>query len=272
MSVRMQYCGVLMRLLLQTLFILVTLDLSMSAKHFKRDTISDSDSGKKEVRRLVKEQNRVLLDILTELRSENLRQTKQDRVLNAILTCFSCSHDARCKQEGGQMKCVCEPGFIGDGTRCVKNEFEESGLFQHGGLDPFNTSWYFVSSFSAEWEDAREICQRYGADLASLDSTAEWRHVFDAVALNDAGDFHWLGARIEDDGITWRWLNGTKISRFHTSWRDGMPEFSRQGDDCLLMQDVRTFAIHNSWRDYRCSAKFKFICEKVIETRKLLMT
>lgn len=255
-------------MLLKFVFLLLVADLGINSKEAKEGIRS---GGKKEVKRLVKEQNHVLMNILSELRQENLRQNKQERVLDAILTCFSCSHHARCEKSVGRMKCTCEPEFIGDGTRCVRDEFSPAGF--QSGLAPFRTSWFFVSSFKASWVDARAACRRFGADLASCDDVAEWRHLYDTLAAEGvATTFYWLGARNREGGRggtkTWSWIDGTKIFRSHPSWRDGKPEF--YGNNCLLMQDVKAFGFNDSWRDYRCTAKFRFVCELHLPPANLL--
>ena len=94
-------------------------------------------------------------------------------------------------------------------------------------------------------------------------NAAEWRHLYSSMSVtpNGASTFYWLGARSESAGpAAWRWANGsTPLERWHASWRDGKPEFGR--NKCLLMQDIDSFRIQDSWRDYRCTAKFRFVCE-----------
>lgn len=213
---------------------------------------------KRDVKNLMRQQHKVLSGILTELKQENSRQEKQEKVLDAILTCFSCSPNGRCKNTDQKMSCECTPGFIGDGTTCVEDTFTPTGYL--GGMSPYNSSWYFISPETKSWKDARTVCQHHGADLASPETPGEWRHLYDAVGQRDGNNFHWLGAKGDGKlgGYGW-WMDGTRLSRVHSSWRDGKPEYL--GISCLLMQDVETFGIENSWRDYRCSAKFRFICE-----------
>ena len=104
-----------------------------------------------------------------------------------------------------------------------------------------------------------------GKEGKELDTgiNGEWRHLYAAMsaAPGGASAFFWLGAKSAGAGPSpWRWANGSSpLERSHASWRDEKPEFGR--NKCLLMQDIDSFFIRDSWRDYRCTAKFKFVCE-----------
>ena len=110
-------------------------------------------------------------------------------------------------------------------------------------------------------------------EIKEGDLNTEWRHLYSAMSMMPGGasTFFWLGSHSVSGGAApWRWANSSApLQRHHASWRDGKPEFGR--NKCLLMQDIHSFDIEDSWRDYRCTAKFRFVCELHIPTVQFML-
>ena len=176
--------------------------------------------------------------------------------------------DARdiCRRRGGDLVDLSGPPStidLGAEGSVLDDDDDDDGEYEDDNDDDNEDD---AGSDARSEEDTEEKEKEEEEDLppdADPSITDEWRHLYNAMSVAPGGPstFYWLGAQSEGAGAApWRWANGSApLERSHASWRDGKPAFGR--NKCLLMQDIDSFKIEDSWRDYRCTAKFPFVCE-----------
>ncbi|XP_071821886.1 uncharacterized protein [Apostichopus japonicus] len=101
------------------------------------------------------------------------------------------------------------------------------------------------------FDEAREVCQQDGAELASV-STPNKNSIVSDIAN---GQRCWVGAVVHGDEYTW--LNGDPWS--FSNWRKGEPNWHRRPlRACIETNFVRP----TLWNDHFCHAKRLSVCEK----------
>lgn len=110
--------------------------------------------------------------------------------------------------------------------------------------------YYVYCSSSVPWQQARERCQSFGGDLATLKSDPENDWV-GAWSPEDA----WIGltdAEVED---SWKWVDGSSLD-----WSDwALLEPNDNGDeDCVIQLDNN----FDTWNDVSCGSSRRLLCEQ----------
>ena len=178
------------------------------------------------------------------------------------------------------------------GTDNVRGQIREH-IFAPGGgyclniyfeADRPSTCKCVLYSFHREsvtWEESRQLCQKNGGDLASMETDKEWKYLTEFIQ-NLAGSNHseyFIG--LSNKSGSWRWLSNISIEVPGQKWRwhNGQPS----GDgDCAVMYEKysagnnpeakRTKGYFN---DLPCTlrgakgANTGFICEKIVGKRSL---
>uniref|UniRef100_A0A668AFI5 C-type lectin domain-containing protein n=1 Tax=Myripristis murdjan TaxID=586833 RepID=A0A668AFI5_9TELE len=117
------------------------------------------------------------------------------------------------------------------------------------GWTKFNSSCYFISSGSKNWDESRQDCLRRGADLVIINSREE------NSFLKNFGLRVWIGmSDLETEG-EWKWVDGSSLS--YTSWAKGQPDDAREGEDCGEVRPER-----DGWNDLFCTHNQQWVCEK----------
>ena len=100
------------------------------------------------------------------------------------------------------------------------------------------------------WSEARETCQKYGGDLASILNVEEYISVL--RIMKSAQHAFYIG--FTDSAVEGKfiWCDGSNPSSF-LNWRKGEPNDYR-GEDCT----VQTLT---GWVDVDCRSAREFICK-----------
>ncbi|XP_033108741.1 uncharacterized protein LOC117110226 [Anneissia japonica] len=127
----------------------------------------------------------------------------------------------------------------------------------------FETSCYVFISSKQIFEDSRNMCIKENAKLVSIETQAERDYLLDLqnelfrtsvlIGLNDI-----------DEETTWRWIDGSLLQDGFKDWASGEPNNLDPGEDCVIMKTS------GQWRDVRCDAKTRAICEMEIYPLRLL--
>ncbi|XP_029904973.1 CD209 antigen-like protein C isoform X2 [Myripristis murdjan] len=132
-------------------------------------------------------------------------------------------------------------------------EEEKKEMVSHicpDGWTYFNSSCYFKSSESKNWNESRQDCLGKGADLVIINSREE------NSFLKNSGLTAWVGlSDLETEG-EWKWVDGSSLS--YKYWAKGQPD-DYGGEDCGEVRPTR-----DGWNDLPCSERLQWICEKRI--------
>lgn len=86
------------------------------------------------------------------------------------------------------------------------------------GAITFGGSQYRIFLADVKWGEAREMCQRLGGDLASLDSTDKREF----LGMQSGSVQLWVGATHDAKTRRWQWVNGNMIAA--DAWSPGRPQ------------------------------------------------
>uniref|UniRef100_A0A6Q2Z4E3 C-type lectin domain-containing protein n=2 Tax=Esox lucius TaxID=8010 RepID=A0A6Q2Z4E3_ESOLU len=78
---------------------------------------------------------------------------------------------------------------------------------QHLGWRYFGSSLYFLSTEKKSWKESREDCQKTEADLVIINSEEEQKF------LSGLQKRSWIGLTDKDEEGTWKWVDGTILTR-----------------------------------------------------------
>ena len=128
-------------------------------------------------------------------------------------------------------KCVsaCEPYWEENGNHC-----------------------YLWSTDKKNWTEAEDFCQRKGAHLASVTSTAINDYVLEGKDKRQMYQLWIGGSDLEVNGV-WKWTD-CSVWDF-TFWRPGEPNDHLGSQDCLNIHPE-----DRKWDDYQCYTKSGFLC------------
>ena len=101
------------------------------------------------------------------------------------------------------------------------------------------------------WQDARQRCQEYFGDLASITSKQEEElYTKVLVGFSYAEEF-WIGLNDIDNEGKFVWSDGRNYN--YTSWSDGEPNNYLNEDCTILSRSLK-------WNDGLCHYRFYSIC------------
>ena len=121
-------------------------------------------------------------------------------------------------------------------------------------LLPMPTGHYGYRLFTVTrtWHEAREVCQLYGGDLASVASKQDEEKINQLLSAFVNHEGFWFGLNdIETEG-TYVWSDGSEY--FYTNWKDGEPNNSGGNEDCMLA------GLGMKWVDAPCGGKAYSVC------------
>ncbi|XP_067112677.1 C-type lectin domain family 4 member F-like [Osmerus mordax] len=124
----------------------------------------------------------------------------------------------------------------------------------------FNSSCYYISSFSDSWEDGQNFCQEMDGHLAIIHTPEEQTFVWDQLPRGH-WNAYWFGLSDESTEDDWVWVDGTKL--VGGFWEKGEPN-NHIDEDCgyIVKTQVLERKAIQSWYDAPCSMHWPFICEK----------
>ncbi|XP_013408839.1 C-type lectin domain family 4 member E [Lingula anatina] len=133
----------------------------------------------------------------------------------------------------------------------------------------YGTSCYFIGLLPKTWSEAREICQNMDGDLVAIETYGEDSFLYQQIkslpVLTNV--YYWTGgyqnlAIYKDQ---WKWMSTDQSIPFNSQysrWKSGQP--SSLFEHCLNLLCNENC----EWNDARCSLKFPFVCEQMINKAK----
>ncbi|XP_063589316.1 suppressor of tumorigenicity 14 protein-like isoform X2 [Penaeus indicus] len=119
----------------------------------------------------------------------------------------------------------------------------------HTPFDAVGGKCILVDIFeSVTWAEARYLCEKFGADLVTLESLNFYTELLDFLNVKGlAGHDYWVGANDTETEGEWAWLNGTPVRMGTPLWalyryssNDYQQEpISSDSGDCAFMDKSR---------------------------------
>lgn len=119
------------------------------------------------------------------------------------------------------------------------------------GLKCHQSTLYFFSSETKNWNESRKYCRERGTDLIIINNTEEQ----DFVKNISGSDHFWIGLTDIEVEDRWKWADGSTLT--YRSWASTEPNDYQGNEDCA---DTRS----SEWFDTQCNNTAKWICEKGI--------
>ncbi|XP_026118872.1 CD209 antigen-like protein C [Carassius auratus] len=115
------------------------------------------------------------------------------------------------------------------------------------------SSLYFISSETKNWDESRRYCREKAADLIIINNREEQDFV---KIITGSFDYFWIGLTdVEVEG-RWKWVDGSTLTSWF--WAPGQPDsFLGTDEDCATTHSL-------AWFDTPCNSIVKWICEKSI--------
>jgi hypothetical protein len=135
-------------------------------------------------------------------------------------------------------------------------EAAPGGGLQERGEPPkdaaeLNGHKYLYVSGKIPWYVARDICERMGGHLATINSAEE--DVFVAKLLNGAAA--WGGGSDAESEGRWVWITGEPFD--YRNWNPPSPDNHKEAQHCLLLNQERS----GRWDDMGADYRYGFVCE-----------
>lgn len=165
------------------------------------------------------------------------------------LNCFNCPAGAACiAGDGSPNQCVCNPGFVGNGTVCVPDRCgppingsiaEEWRVDAHYVPNPLSDaigtgrwvearrySTFFDSSANGAgllWSQAEQACRNVTPfwHLASFHSLTQGQEAAAVVSSQDSPPV-FIGLTYNTSKGNWSWTDGSSVD--YLAWGDGQPD------------------------------------------------
>ncbi|XP_037790410.1 C-type lectin domain family 17, member A-like [Penaeus monodon] len=136
-------------------------------------------------------------------------------------------------------------------------------------FDPVGGKCILVDIFeSVTWAEARYLCEKFEADLVTLESLGFYAELLDFLNFKGLdGHDYWVGANDTETEGEWAWLNGTPVRmgtpmwalyRYSSSDYEQEPtSSSSSGGDCAFMDKSRFLYLD----DDDCESTKAAICQ-----------
>ncbi|XP_069094090.1 C-type mannose receptor 2 isoform X2 [Pleurodeles waltl] len=122
------------------------------------------------------------------------------------------------------------------------------------GWQGFQSNCYRLNTENKSWQEARKVCLRSNADLASIHTLPEVEFVSQQIK-EDVKEL-WIGLNDLKLQMSFEWSDGTPV-RF-TYWHPFEPNNFRDSlEDCVTI-----WGPEGRWNDSPCSAKLPSMCKK----------
>ena len=99
---------------------------------------------------------------------------------------------------------------------------------------------FTVAKCGSTWRQSRSTCQKFGDDLAHIDSQETQRFVEALIGDLPAA---WLGAKRDENG-TVKWINGNRLG--YSNWFEGEPS-ELSSNQCVIFWMVGSKWTLNNW-------------------------
>ncbi|XP_069072515.1 C-type lectin domain family 4 member E-like [Pleurodeles waltl] len=129
----------------------------------------------------------------------------------------------------------------------------------------YNGNCYFFSQTTLSWANSRSSCQASQADLVIISNMKE--QLF--IRSSRKASFYWIGLTDQDRENGWKWVNGCMLQQQEAFWNSEQPDNVEGKEHCATVGSYEYCGSPKDWNDDRCEKKYKFICEKELEDRKM---
>ncbi|XP_065923203.1 CD209 antigen-like protein C isoform X1 [Magallana gigas] len=102
------------------------------------------------------------------------------------------------------------------------------------------------------WKNAKGKCQSFGSHLLEINTESEQKWLYDKVSSSEG--MWWIGLVLHTVEHLWIWDHSESASTLKY-WHPAEPNGEGREKCALVKKDGR-------WRDYPCTSKFYFICER----------
>ncbi|XP_053554326.1 secretory phospholipase A2 receptor [Bombina bombina] len=160
----------------------------------------------------------------------------QDHHLCALM---SANHNYHLTGKWFLENCTQGYGFVCEKPGSSPSVMNGSDIFPVDDILQYGNKMYRIISGNMTWFDAYSNCQKYGADLVSLND--EYHQAFLTIIVNRLGYSHWIGFFISDNGHNFEWIDGSMP--WFTAWET---EVSVSDGNCVFMD------IDGYWRRTDC--------------------
>ncbi|XP_053397668.1 perlucin-like protein [Mercenaria mercenaria] len=116
------------------------------------------------------------------------------------------------------------------------------------------TSCYFFSTDTLNWDEAFEQCIALQSYLVEIDDSDE-NDFLVSVILGTSDDKYYIGLSDREIEGIWKWMTSGNVLGF-SSWISGQPDNSGGNENCALFSN-------SLWNDASCTSLLRrYICEK----------
>ena len=115
-----------------------------------------------------------------------------------------------------------------------------------------NSCYHLIDTPTANWSDARAICQNLGGDLAIIRSQDENNFTLELLKKQKTVTYYgaWLGLyRNSSAGDEFYWIDDTPLAGKFSAWAKGQPDLLHE--KCVHMYGASHRA--GKWNDKECS-------------------
>ena len=128
---------------------------------------------------------------------------------------------------------------------------------------------YELYDNAVSWLEAKELCEKKGGHLVTIDSEEENERIFKLIENNDS--FIWIGASYNTETQEWNWVTGEPMN--YTNWNDGEPSASDTNPEYYAHMYSFNFGNSDvkgkwndvvgikSWASYYSENNSMYICE-----------
>lgn len=111
------------------------------------------------------------------------------------------------------------------------------------------------------WHESRRLCNEFGSDLVSLESSDEWTALKNVIQSFPASEY-FIGLKKDRSSGRWLWLSNNSsvnVSRGRTPWSPSQP--SGDGECTEMYKDYRKY--YGLFNDLPCTKRRGgYICER----------
>lgn len=137
-------------------------------------------------------------------------------------------------------------------TLCFNFFFSYLGYYK-GPNDGYS---YKIHKKSANWHEAKAVCESEGAHLTVVDSQKTFDYI--AQLAKKSAKYMWVGAYDKFSNNTWKWINGQMVGK--KFWLAGEPNnYNGVREDCMAMYPIGSGGLVDAYCYWN---EPTFVCQK----------
>jgi len=152
--------------------------------------------------------------------------------------------------------------FVTDLLKLLNNIKIQAGTDRFG--EPYKKNYYMARHLSPSWYGAAAMCNYYGMDMISFDTSDEAAKFLRICSQHKNLFFNGctIGAMAETQGRkdSWYWIKTGKFFDFKTDWQKDQPDNFKNMERCM---QINVFCKYN---DIDCNdVPFHFACQLFVD-------